>query len=74
MRNGLARHVKTNIKNTKKQKTYEVPRVADCCYSCKHAQSGYFMDTMFCTCAANWQVTTRDVLKWMICDKFERRE
>ncbi len=64
MRNGLARHVKTNIKNTKKQKTCE----GECCFTCKYAQTGYFSDTMRCPMHDS-QMRKTD---W--CDLFERRE
>ena len=69
MRNGLARHVKTNIKNTKKQNTLPFLLDAECCATCGHAQSGYFTDTMRCP--------KRDiqVMKTQICDLYiERRE
>ena len=75
MRNGLARHVKTNIKNTKKQNTghgqiatgYGLHN-ADCCDTCRYSRGGYFSDTVHCS--------KHDVepFKVHICDMFERRE
>lgn len=65
MRNGLARHVKTNTKDRVKQK---IIGNADSCKMCLHTRGGYFSDTMHCN------KHDRDVFKWQICDKFERRE
>lgn len=68
MRNGSARHVKTNIKNTKKQNVLPPLCEAESCYTCAHARTGYFSDTVHCI------KRDTDVLKTSICDKFERRE
>lgn len=64
MRNGLARHVKTNIKDRVKQDRCE----AACCYSCTHAQIGYFSDTMRCP------IHDKQVRKTDVCYAYSRRE
>ena len=64
MRNGLARHVKTNVKDQVKQNVCE----SECCYHCAHARTGYFSDTMRCGESGG------DVFKTGWCPKFERRE
>ena len=70
MRNGLARHVKTNIKNMKKQRIYQQLRKGDCCENCKNKSGlGYFSDTVRC-----YHVQSGQPVKTCICDKFERWE
>ena len=70
MRNGLARHVKTNIKNTKKQKIEDLIMAGECCYFCKHRGIlyGHFSDAVDCS------IQNRTVPHVYVCDKFERRE
>ena len=77
MRNGLARHVKTNIKDRVKQKTgygkiatgYGLHN-ADCCYYCKHrgVLYGHYSDAIECS---KVDATVPHV---SVCDLFERRE
>ncbi len=66
MRNRLARHVKTNVKNQVKQREYYELRAGDCCEHCKNKSGlGYFSDTVRC-----YHVHSEQPSKTGICDNF----
>lgn len=75
MRNGLARHVKTNVKNQVKQRTKQKSdfaiMAAECCYYCKHRYILYGHHSDAVECMKHDHITVRHV---ETCAEFERRE
>ena len=64
----LANQVKDRVKQDVRPKL----RAAECCHYCKHAQDGYFSDTV--SCPKFWRYDDPQPHKTEVCDKFERRE